>query len=121
VAEPLESAIVRCGTVDTAPTELVGPTAAPGATAKPASLLPLWAGVSKTANVSLVCWAMAVPSGVSGAGVWTWSCLNMEAMSEAEEDAVTGLGLKMGVVALSGWRVTMLMTWTGCGPSGESV
>jgi hypothetical protein len=44
-------------------------------------------------------------SGVRGAGVWTRSPLNMAVTSEAEEDAVTGRGLKMGATALRGCMV----------------
>jgi hypothetical protein len=54
------------------------------------------AGVSKTVNVSVACSTPACPSGVSWVGVVTLSCQNMVAMSDVEEEAVTGLGLKMG-------------------------
>jgi hypothetical protein len=43
--------------------------------------------------------------GVRGAGVWTLSCWNIAATSEAEEDAVTGLGLEMGAMGLRVHRV----------------
>jgi hypothetical protein len=45
--------------------------------------------------------------------VWTLSCQNIAATSEAEEDAVTGLGLKTGAVTLSGWRVVKSMMGMG--------
>jgi hypothetical protein len=37
-----------------------------------------------------------------GAGVWTWSRRNMVAMSEVEDEAVTGRGLKTGALPLRG-------------------
>jgi hypothetical protein len=46
--------------------------------------------------------------------VWTLSCRNIAATSEAEEDAVTGLGLKTVVVGLRGCNVTDLQ-----GPPSE--
>jgi hypothetical protein len=51
--------------------------------------------------------------------VWTLSCLNIAVTSDADEEAVTGQGIKVGATALSFWRVlksTMGMgewTWTG--------
>jgi hypothetical protein len=45
--------------------------------------------------------------------VWTLSCLNIAVTSDTEEDAVTGLGIKAGVVAVRGLRVVKSMTGTG--------
>jgi hypothetical protein len=64
----------------------------------PASLLLPPAGVSETLNVSMIWSAICCPSGVSLAGVVTQSCLNIEAMSAEDEEAVTGLGLKTGAL-----------------------
>jgi hypothetical protein len=45
--------------------------------------------------------------------VWTRSPLNIAAMSEAEDDVVTGQGLKTGAAALRGCIVVKSMIGTG--------
>jgi hypothetical protein len=88
---------------------------------KPASLPLLSAGASETLNVLMIWSAMCCPSGVSLAGVTTLSCQNMDAMSEADENTVTGQGLKTGALGLSGCMVAKLTTGIDGVGSGESV
>jgi hypothetical protein len=113
VAEPLESVRQRFDTVGIVPRASADPTAEPDAKTELASLPPLRAGVSERVNVSAAWSAARWPSGVRGAGVWTLSCLNMAATSEADEEAETGRGLKTGAAALRGWRVVKSTMGTG--------
>jgi hypothetical protein len=113
VAEPLELVRQRSDTVGVVPRASAGPTAELDAKTELASLPPLWAGVSEIVNVSAAWSAACWPSGVRGAGVWTLSCLNIAATSEADEEAETGRGLKTGAAALRGWRVTKSTMGTG--------
>jgi hypothetical protein len=71
-----------------------------------ACLIPSPFGRGERNNKCFVAWSAARwPSGVRGAGVWTLSWRNMVATSEAEEDAVTGRGLKTGALVLRGCMV----------------
>jgi hypothetical protein len=118
VAEPLELARLRFNAVGVVPRASADLSVEPDAKTKPASLPPRQAGVSERVNVSAAWSAACWPSGVRGAGVWTWSCLNMLATSEADKEVETGQGLNTGAAALRDWRV--VKSTMGMGPVMEA-